>query len=206
MRSRAGLDGVSGTRGKVLKRQTVIGCGIQQVVQPLQDELFFHLQMAEHLRKQTLGNLPELRPPPFAGTVPEDLDRQRAQPMGRRLDRHVLFSELIGDQTVAVGPDQRKHLIFFERIVGDDVIEKADQAIDLFCVVVISGLECFSACLSTDPVLQFADRHQDAEVLFMQHLPQPCQFRHTPFALVAARIAMCCAAAHNNCDAIRISS
>jgi len=148
----------------MLEGEVVIGLSVEQGIQPLKNGKLLFFQMTDHHRNELLADFPELDAPAAAWPMPKDFGRDQPKPLGDWFDRRVLPGEETGQIAFTSGADEREDDILLECIVVQELIEKADQLVQLLPFLVITWIRRSVASFGRDPVLELAHRYQNAEV------------------------------------------
>jgi hypothetical protein len=162
----------------MLEGEAVIGASVEQAVQPLNDGKLLLFQMADHLGNELLADFPEVGPAAAARPVPEDFGRDQPKTLGDRFNRRVLAREEACQVAFTWSADEREDDALLEGMVVEDLIERADQRMQLLPFLVIPWIRRSLASFARDPVLQVAHAYQNAEVLLMQSFSQQRQASH----------------------------
>jgi hypothetical protein len=191
------------SRRDILEGEVVIGLSVEEGIQPLKNGKLLFFQMTDHLRNELFADFPELDATAAAWPMPKDFGRDQPKPLGDWFDRRVLPGEETGQIAFTSGADEREDNILLECIVVQELIEKADQLMQLLSFLVIAWIRRSVASFARNPVLQLAHRYQNAEVLLVQDLSQQRQAGHVVLVLPAASVFLVCSAARYYCDAQR---
>ena len=162
----------------MLDRQPVIGLAVEKEVHALNDVQFLFLQVTHHFVDEFSSCFAESRPIVLVGAVLQDVGGNRTKPRRHRFDRPVFTRQHAGEFTLAAAADQRKYDRLFERVVAEHVIERTHQVLELLLVLGPARIERIGRDRAVHPVLQAADRDENAEVLLVEDLPQFGQLGH----------------------------